>query len=122
MGQQDVWVGKPIAPSTLARLNYKERKDLVVAAINALGPKDDGPFVSDSDFAAAAEARARRSHCSPEHAVLFETLKRVAAPCEETRRFLDAVLSGQALSGAEKDRWLARWFMSGAFAGSPGLD
>jgi acyl transferase domain-containing protein/3-hydroxymyristoyl/3-hydroxydecanoyl-(acyl carrier protein) dehydratase/1-acyl-sn-glycerol-3-phosphate acyltransferase len=37
-GQQDYWIGRPIAPATLAALPYAERRATILAGINGLGP------------------------------------------------------------------------------------
>jgi acyl transferase domain-containing protein/1-acyl-sn-glycerol-3-phosphate acyltransferase len=93
MGRQVVWIGRPLEPAELAALPYKERKDLVVGAINGLGPSnaEETPGASDPEFAAAAAAWSRATGASPEHAVLHETLRRVDHPCDGTRLLLDAV-------------------------------
>jgi 3-hydroxymyristoyl/3-hydroxydecanoyl-(acyl carrier protein) dehydratase/1-acyl-sn-glycerol-3-phosphate acyltransferase len=110
LGQQDLWLGRPIAPGTLAALPYKERKELVVGAINALGPphSDEQPLPGDPALLGAASAWAERTGASAEHAVILETLRRMPAPGAELSQLLAGAAAG--LLEVEDDvrgRWLA---------------
>jgi 1-acyl-sn-glycerol-3-phosphate acyltransferase len=110
MGGQTITVGAAIPPATLAGLPYKERKELVIDAINALGPSaaEETPPAGDPAFAAAAAAWAERTGASIEHAVLLETLRRLAAPGEAVALLLAGARSGRLeLADDDRGRWLA---------------
>ena len=108
MGRQDIHLGAPIYPETFASLPYKERKPLVIDAINALGPNHEveQPFAPDPAFAAAVAAHVARTQVSEEHAVLYQALAGVAEPTEPTRRLLAARDGAIAFSDSLEDRWL----------------
>jgi 3-hydroxymyristoyl/3-hydroxydecanoyl-(acyl carrier protein) dehydratase/1-acyl-sn-glycerol-3-phosphate acyltransferase len=92
LGRQDIYFGAPIEPSVVGRLHYGARKDLVLSAINALGPSnaDERPLPGDPSFAARVE-RWQQSHgVSHEHAVLREVLAEIESPGEEVARLLSA--------------------------------
>ena len=82
MGGQQITIGAAILPAELAALPYKERKERVIDAINGLGPaaSEEIPFPPDPGFAAAAAEWASRTGASPEHAALFETMRRLRWP------------------------------------------
>jgi hypothetical protein len=110
MGGQQITIGTAILPAELAALPYKERKDRVIDAINGLGPApaEEMPLPSDAGFAAAAEEWAARTGASPEHAALFETMRRLEAPGEEMSLLLDGARAGRlALRDDARGRWLA---------------
>jgi 3-hydroxymyristoyl/3-hydroxydecanoyl-(acyl carrier protein) dehydratase/1-acyl-sn-glycerol-3-phosphate acyltransferase len=113
LGKQDIVVGRPIASEHLAHLNYKDRKDFVVAAINALMPADEQPFESNPELVREVEDWSATTEATVEHAVLLQTLRRVADPCSEVRALLDGFALGRAeFSNDAKGRWLAelaRW-------------
>jgi acyl transferase domain-containing protein/3-hydroxymyristoyl/3-hydroxydecanoyl-(acyl carrier protein) dehydratase/1-acyl-sn-glycerol-3-phosphate acyltransferase len=110
MGRQDIWIGAPIAASTLAALPYAERKQQVIAAINGLGPRsvDERQSPGDRQFAARVERWQAERGVSHEHAVLHEVLAELAEPCELTRRLL-AARDAAELDGDDSPvgRWLA---------------
>ncbi len=118
MGAQDIWIGRPLQPEQLARATYKQRKELVVAAINGLGPDnaDERPHAPDPDFAAAvAEWRARHPRVDASHAVLATTLAQLPSPGAEVQRLL-AAPDATALDGdvTPEGRWLrelAGWLL-----------
>ena len=67
-----------------------------------------GPLPPDPGFAAAAGAWAARTGASPEHAALFETLRRLEFPGAEMSRLLEGASAGRlALPDDERGRWLA---------------
>ena len=72
MGRQDYYVGAPIEPETLAKIPYKERTELVMSAINGLGPghESEAPFESDPSFEAEVEAWAKHHQITPAHAAV----------------------------------------------------
>ena len=57
MAKQDVYVGAPLDPATLAALPYKERVARVSEAISALGPREDAPNPPQAELP-DADARA----------------------------------------------------------------
>jgi 3-hydroxymyristoyl/3-hydroxydecanoyl-(acyl carrier protein) dehydratase/1-acyl-sn-glycerol-3-phosphate acyltransferase len=72
MGRQDYYVGAPIEPETLAKVPYKERTELVMSAINNLGPghESEAPFESDPSFEAEVAAWAAHHNVTPAHAAV----------------------------------------------------
>jgi 3-oxoacyl-(acyl-carrier-protein) synthase/3-hydroxymyristoyl/3-hydroxydecanoyl-(acyl carrier protein) dehydratase/1-acyl-sn-glycerol-3-phosphate acyltransferase len=110
MGGQEIRVGAAIAPAQLAALPYKERKELVIAAINGLGPaaSEELPLAPDPGFAAAAAAWEAQTGASPEHAALFETLRRLGAPGAAISLLFAGAREGQlAVRDDPEGRWLA---------------
>ena len=72
-GKQEYILGAPIQPEVLSALNLKERKDVVLNAINELGPKDqEVPFPGDGDFEMQVRSRARDTGISETEAALLE--------------------------------------------------
>lgn len=76
MGQQDIHLGRPIPPETFEATPYKERKAIVIDAVNAMGPSnaDEEPFAGDADLVRRVAERVARTGVIPEHATLFEIL------------------------------------------------
>ncbi|MCB9763577.1 MAG: 1-acyl-sn-glycerol-3-phosphate acyltransferase, partial [Alphaproteobacteria bacterium] len=109
MGQQDIWLGAPILPEALASMPYGERKKVVIAAINALGPPNatEAPLPGDPDFAARVAAWQARTGASEEHAVLFEVLREQTDRVPAVERLLAAADSGVLrLTNTPEDAWL----------------
>ena len=77
MGTQDIFIGRPILPEELAPLHYGARKELVIDAINALGPANavEQPTAGDPGFAARVVAWQEAHGVDEEHAVLGCTLR-----------------------------------------------
>ncbi|MCP4809003.1 MAG: 3-hydroxyacyl-[acyl-carrier-protein] dehydratase FabA [Proteobacteria bacterium] len=96
MGQQDIWIGKPILPETLASMPYGERKKLVIAAINALGPDNavEAPFAADPAFLARCEEHAAKTGASVDNAVLAEVLREQPDLCQLSHSILDGIADG----------------------------
>ncbi|MGI5862397.1 MAG: 1-acyl-sn-glycerol-3-phosphate acyltransferase, partial [Myxococcales bacterium] len=110
MGRQDLYFGKPMPPAELAALPYKERKEHVIAAINALGPSNavEEPLPGDAAFAALVDERVQRTGASHEHATLLEVLRELGDPHPEIRELIEAEDEGLlTLAGDGKGRWLA---------------
>ncbi len=82
MGRQDIYLGTPIHPATFEALPYKDRKQVVISAINALGPsnEEEEPFPGDVAFDAQVGAYQAESGVSHEHATLHEVLRSRAQP------------------------------------------
>jgi len=110
MGRQEIWFGRPIPPPELASLTYGERKQLVVDAVNALGPsnEEEQPLPPRPELAAAVGEWVAHTGASPEHATILRVLQRVPDPCPETSRLLAAVTSGRLEVGTgPTEEWLA---------------
>jgi len=103
MGQQDVWIGRPLLPAELSALNYGERKALTLARMNGLGPAVDQPLPPDLAFAARVEKHALSTGVELAHAVLREVLAEQTAPSDDTR----AVLAGELDLDSDQGVWLA---------------
>jgi 1-acyl-sn-glycerol-3-phosphate acyltransferase len=109
-GRQDYWVGRPILPEELAALPLKDRKAVVIGAINGLGPGNDveEPLPPDPAFAGAASSWADRTGATPEHATLFAVLAARTDPSPPIARLLDGARKGELrLGDGAEDRWLA---------------
>ncbi len=111
-GRQDYWIGRPLLlPEELAKLPLKARKDVVLAAMNGLGPAlvDEVPLPGDPQFAAEVQAWHERTGACVEDAVLFATLAGVAQPGDEVKALLEAARSGRlALTGDARSQWLGK--------------
>ncbi|HZI55622.1 MAG TPA: 1-acyl-sn-glycerol-3-phosphate acyltransferase, partial [Verrucomicrobiae bacterium] len=111
-GRQDYWLGKPIFPEELAALPYKDRKEVVIAAINGLGPDimAETPSAPDSAFGAAVHEWVAHTGASLEDAVFFTTLATLAEPGEGVRALCDGARRGQlVVGGGSRGEWLARF-------------
>jgi 3-oxoacyl-(acyl-carrier-protein) synthase/3-hydroxymyristoyl/3-hydroxydecanoyl-(acyl carrier protein) dehydratase/1-acyl-sn-glycerol-3-phosphate acyltransferase len=77
MGRQDIYVGAPIAPETLAAMPYKPRKDHMIAAINGLGPDNavEVPFPGDPVFEASVASWVAQTGVDTTHATIFRALE-----------------------------------------------
>ena len=110
-GKQDYWVGRPILPEELAALPYKDRKSVVISAINGLGPElaSERPMAPDPAFGAAVEAWIARTGATPEDAVLFTTLATLEQPSDDVRALCDGARAGRLLvAGDARGQWLGR--------------
>lgn len=106
--RQDIWLGRPLLPEDFAGVPLKERKAMVIDAINALGGPnaDEVPSPAPDDDFAARVAAWTQSHpgVDAEHAVLAAVLQDVENPHPETV----AILEGRATTpwGKELQRRL----------------
>ena len=110
-GRQDYWLGRPLLPEQLSKLPLKERKDVVLAAMNSLGPdlNAEVPLPGDAQFGVAAEEWRSRTGATPEDAVLFTTLAGLQSPGTEVKSLLDAARSGRmTLTSDPRSQWLGR--------------
>ena len=110
-GRQDYWLGRPLLPEDLAKLPLKERKERVLAAMNALGPDlaSETPLPGDARFGAEVEAWQVRTGCSPEDAVLFSTLAERQKPGAEIKALIAAARAGQLTVSADpRSQWLGQ--------------
>ncbi|MBZ5504302.1 MAG: polyketide synthase dehydratase domain-containing protein [Acidobacteriia bacterium] len=111
-GRQDYWLGKPIFPEELAALPYKDRKEVVIAAINGLGPDvmAETPSEPNLAFSAAVHEWIVRTGSTPEDAVFFTTLAMLAEPGDEVRALCDGARQGKLVVGSgERAEWLVRF-------------
>jgi 3-hydroxymyristoyl/3-hydroxydecanoyl-(acyl carrier protein) dehydratase/1-acyl-sn-glycerol-3-phosphate acyltransferase len=110
-GRQDYWLGRPILPEELAAMPYKDRKAVVIAAINGLGPDlaEETPAPPDPRFDAAVEAWIARTGATPEDAVFFTTLATLADPGDEVRALCDGARQRRLVAGSDpRAEWLAQ--------------
>jgi hypothetical protein len=109
MGRQEIYLGKPLMPETLAGLHYGARKELVLSAINGLGVPNalEKPFPGDPDLERRVDAWQAARGVSHEHATLHEVLAELEDPGDEVRRLL-AAPSAAALAGDDSPagQWL----------------
>ncbi|HJN76685.1 MAG TPA: beta-ketoacyl synthase N-terminal-like domain-containing protein [Myxococcota bacterium] len=98
-GKQDIWIGTPILPETLASMPYGERKKLVIEAINDLGPDNsvEEPLPGDPDFGGRVAAWSEGAGVNPDNAALREVLAECREPCDQTRALLAGVPDGDWL-------------------------
>jgi len=114
MGRQDIHLGRPIPPETFEATPYKERKAIVIEAVNALGPSNavEEPFEGDHDLEDRVAARVARTGVIPEHATLFEMLadrarERPMATHPMIQTLLAADGGSLATDDSPRGRWLA---------------
>lgn len=110
MGKQDIWIGKPLLPAELAAIPLRERKKLVLDAINGLGPSNDveEPFPADPEYAARVEATMAEYGTTHEHATILTVLRDLENPGIETRQILEAANGGDWDVGeGDKGEWMA---------------
>jgi 3-oxoacyl-(acyl-carrier-protein) synthase/3-hydroxymyristoyl/3-hydroxydecanoyl-(acyl carrier protein) dehydratase/1-acyl-sn-glycerol-3-phosphate acyltransferase len=110
MGRQDVWIGAPIEAGALGAVPYKERKDRVIGAINALGPPNDEevPLPGDPALQARVDARVARTGAEPPHATLLEVLASCGDLHPDVARIVAADRAGSLVIGeGPRERWLA---------------
>jgi 3-oxoacyl-(acyl-carrier-protein) synthase/3-hydroxymyristoyl/3-hydroxydecanoyl-(acyl carrier protein) dehydratase/1-acyl-sn-glycerol-3-phosphate acyltransferase len=97
MGRQDIWIGRPMEPPELAAVPYGPRKQLVIDAINSLGPAhaEETPLPGDPGFAArVAQWQQEHPQVSEEHAVLARMLSERVGRCDETTEILAGAGTG----------------------------
>lgn len=108
MGQQDIYLGAPLSPDELRALNYRERRERVLDAINGLGPANivEQHLPGHPKFEAAVAGWAARTGASFGHATLFRILEQLPQLSSELRSMVEAtaVLSVPATPAGE---WLA---------------
>jgi 1-acyl-sn-glycerol-3-phosphate acyltransferase len=107
MGKQDIYFGKPISAAELSSLHYGDRKNLVIDAINDLGPNnaDEQPYPGDSDFSEKVARWQKKHTVTEEHAALACILSEQENSCEEIQRLLKATTLSELADG-EIGNWL----------------
>jgi 3-oxoacyl-(acyl-carrier-protein) synthase/3-hydroxymyristoyl/3-hydroxydecanoyl-(acyl carrier protein) dehydratase/1-acyl-sn-glycerol-3-phosphate acyltransferase len=113
-GAQDYWIGRPLLPEELRPLPLRDRKAVVLAGINNLGPgAAETPGAGDEALLAASTAWSARSGASPEAATVLGALTLYPHEGDELRRIVEGLQAGRlAIHDGEKDAWLAglaRW-------------
>jgi 1-acyl-sn-glycerol-3-phosphate acyltransferase len=106
MGKQDIYIGSPILPETLSKMPYGDRKKLVLAAMNDLGPAhaDEQPFAARPELEERVAQWLGQHEVTHEHAVLRAVLERLKEPSPDTARYL----AGDTPSGPWWDELVAR--------------
>jgi 1-acyl-sn-glycerol-3-phosphate acyltransferase len=110
-GRQDYWIGRPLMPEELLKLPLKARKDLVLAAMNGLGPAlaDEVPMAGDTSFADEVQAWRTRTGVSLENAVLFTTLAGLKTPGAAVQAMLEGAFAGKFnVSDDARSQWLGQ--------------
>ena len=114
--KQDYYIGSPIFPDELYSLPYVERKKIVLAAINGLGPlhNKEIPNSPDNKFLDEVNLWKEKAHVSEVKAVLFKMLENLSDPVSpETEALVNAAQKGYiTINDDEKGHWLtglARW-------------
>ncbi|MEZ4239832.1 MAG: beta-ketoacyl synthase N-terminal-like domain-containing protein [Myxococcota bacterium] len=109
MGRQDLWIGAPIPAAELAAVPYKERKDRVVAVINALGIANaqEVPLPSEPGLVARVDARVARTGAEPPHATMLEVLAARTDNHPDIQRIVEGDREGALTVGTSaEERWL----------------
>ena len=114
MGQQDIYLGRPIPPESFEATPYKERKALVIDAVNAMGPSnaEEESFPADPDLQHRVAERVARTGVTEEHATLFEVLaERARDRPMATHPMIAQLLAADRASldtdDSPRGRWLA---------------
>jgi 3-oxoacyl-(acyl-carrier-protein) synthase/3-hydroxymyristoyl/3-hydroxydecanoyl-(acyl carrier protein) dehydratase len=110
MGQQDIHIGVPITPDDLRLLNYRDRRQRVIDAINQLGPPHDmeEPLPPEPAFAASARAWSESTGANLGHAALFRILEQLPDICPEMAALVACARAGELrVSSTPEGRWLA---------------
>jgi 3-oxoacyl-(acyl-carrier-protein) synthase/3-hydroxymyristoyl/3-hydroxydecanoyl-(acyl carrier protein) dehydratase len=74
--KQEYWIGRAMMPDELQALPYKARKQVIMDAINSLGPSPahEEPSRGDNGFAHAVASWEQRSGATAEHAAILMAL------------------------------------------------
>ena len=107
---QDIHIGVPITPDDLRLLNYRDRRQRVIDAINQLGPPNDmeEPLPPEPAFAASARAWSESTGANLGHAALFCILEQLPDICSEMAALVAGARAGELrVSSTPEGRWLA---------------
>ena len=114
--KQDYHIGRPIMPEELEAMPYAERRKVVMAAINGLGPlnSEEVPLPPDPDFAREVEAWMQKTGVPEVQAVMYKTLENARYPLsDETKAILDLVQKDKPIDTSDaRGKWLeqfSRW-------------
>lgn len=111
-GKQTYHIGRPIWPDDLLAVGLAERKRIILAGINALGPAagEEQPTRPDDDFAAEIAGWCARMQVGEIPAVMFKTLEHLSEPTPETAALMAAIRKAKGkkpLSGLPDGPWFA---------------
>ncbi|MEM9696846.1 MAG: 1-acyl-sn-glycerol-3-phosphate acyltransferase, partial [Myxococcota bacterium] len=101
-GTQDIFIGRPIRPAVFAATPYRERKALVIDAINNLGPcnAEETPNPGDPAFVERVANRTVATGVGAEHATLLEVLiDRAHERPEQTHPFVTGLVTAATGAG-----------------------
>jgi 3-oxoacyl-(acyl-carrier-protein) synthase/3-hydroxymyristoyl/3-hydroxydecanoyl-(acyl carrier protein) dehydratase len=110
MGQQDIHIGRALAPEELGPLNYRDRRQRVIDAINNLGPPNDveEPWSPEPAFAGAVRAWSESTGADLGHAAMFCILEQLPDPCPEIAGLVSGARAGELqVSSTPEGSWLA---------------
>jgi len=112
-GKQDYYIGTPILPETLKKLNYADRRKLVINAINHLGGANaqETPGKPAPDFINAVASYRKQTGASEVKAVLFKALDMLTEiPEKEAHEMLLRRGHGEKIQFQDNDkgRWMKR--------------
>ena len=109
--KQDYYVGRPIMPDELRTLTYAQRRNLVIRAINTLGPsnQEEVPGAPNLAFGNAVKAWINKTGATEFKAVLFKVVEALTSTsAEETRDLIKAACGDRTgLANDAKGRWLS---------------
>ncbi len=108
-GSQDYRIGSPIEPSQLASLNLRDRRDLVLKAINSLGGSnaDEAPLPQDTAFVARVKERQKQAGAHEVFAAAWEVLQDCKQPSEDTQILRRSAASMRhVFDQTDHGRWL----------------
>jgi 3-hydroxymyristoyl/3-hydroxydecanoyl-(acyl carrier protein) dehydratase/1-acyl-sn-glycerol-3-phosphate acyltransferase len=109
MGRQDLYLGPPLSPDDLRLLDYRQRRERVMAAINGLGPPHDReqPLGGDPAFEAAVRSWMNQTGASLGHAAFYRILEGLPDPCPAAALVDGARTGVLRLAGSAEGRWMA---------------
>ena len=112
-GKQDYYIGTPILPETLKKLNYADHRKLVINAINHLGGANaqETPGKPAPDFINAVASYRKQTGASEVKAVLFKALDMLTEiPEKEAHEMLLRRGHGEKIQFQDNDkgRWMKR--------------
>ena len=110
MGRQDYSIGKPILPTEIAELAYKDRREFVLTTINKLGcgKELEQPSLGDSEFSRRVQIRQTKMGISQENAVLIEAFEEIPNPSLMTAKLLKYInKTSVGIGTGPKERWLS---------------
>ena len=110
MGRQDFHFGELLTAESLRPLDYRERRERVLAAINALGPpaEVESPLDPDPAFEATVRRWMAQTGASLGHATIFRILEALESPCPQIRELVRGASTGTlATTDTVEGRWLS---------------
>ncbi|MFC5402838.1 lysophospholipid acyltransferase family protein [Cohnella soli] len=107
-GKQDIYVGSPIDPVELAKLDFSRQKEVVLSAINQLGVpvEEELPSRPNVPFKEEVRALAKRTGLSTELGPIMAALKQLPEPSRDFTELLQ-LLEGRGK--VDEDRAANPW-------------